>query len=160
MFHQYGQQLAERDSELNDLVKVDLGGGLFSKPGYINIDVENADIIHDLNEGIPLPDNSVGVINANHVLAHLKDPIKTMSEIYRVLCDGVGHLLRFLLLMVEEHFKTQHMSAIGIKIVFGIIPEQTKHNLLKILLLNFKNLDWKLIGGMIILQSQQHGYVL
>jgi len=88
LFHQYGQQLAERDAELNDLMKVDLGGGLFPRPGYVTIDIEGADITHDLNEGIPLPDNSVGVINASHVLAHLKDPIKTMSEIYRVLCDG------------------------------------------------------------------------
>jgi len=88
LFHQYGQQLAERDAELNGLLKVDIGGGLFPRPGYITIDQEGADITCDLNEGIPLPDNSVGVINASHVIEHLKDPVKTMSEIHRVLCDG------------------------------------------------------------------------
>lgn len=88
LFHQYGQVLAERDADLNGLMKVDIGGGLFSRPGYITIDQCDADIICDLNDGIPLPDNSVGVINASHIIEHLKDPIKTMSEIYRVLSDG------------------------------------------------------------------------
>jgi predicted SAM-dependent methyltransferase len=41
-----------------------------------------------LNQGIPLPDNSVGVLNASHVIEHLKDPIKTMREIHRVLAHG------------------------------------------------------------------------
>ena len=49
---------------------------------------EGADITCDLNEGIPLPDNSVGVINASHVIEHLRDPIKTMREIHRVLVHG------------------------------------------------------------------------
>jgi len=86
--YQYAFQLAERDAELNNLLKVDLGGGLFPKSGYLTIDQQDADINCDLNDGIPLPDNSVGVINASHVIEHLKDPIKTMSEIHRVLCDG------------------------------------------------------------------------
>ena len=88
LFHQYGQQLAERDADLNGLMKVDLGGGLFPKPGYVTIDQKGADIIHDLNEGIPLPDNSVAVINAQHILQKVHDKTKIMSEIYRVLCDG------------------------------------------------------------------------
>lgn len=88
LFHQYGQALAERDADLNNLLKVDLGGGLYPRPGYLTLDMQDADVICDLNEGIPLPDNSVGVINASHVLEHLKDPIKSMSEIYRVLVDG------------------------------------------------------------------------
>lgn len=88
LFHQYGQALAERDADLNGHLKVDIGGGLFPRPGYLTVDKYDADIICDLDEGIPLPDNSVGVINASHVLEHLKDPIKSMSEIYRVLCDG------------------------------------------------------------------------
>jgi glycosyltransferase involved in cell wall biosynthesis len=88
LFHQYGQALAERDADLNGLLKVDIGGGLFPRPGYLTVDKYDADVICDLDDGIPLPDNSVGVINASHVLEHLKDPVKSMSEIYRVLCDG------------------------------------------------------------------------
>jgi len=88
MFYKYAYTLAERDADLNNLLKIDMGGGLFPLKGYKTIDQQDADIICDLNNGIPLDDNSVGVINASHVIEHLKDPIKTMSEIYRVLCDG------------------------------------------------------------------------
>jgi O-antigen biosynthesis protein len=82
------QLLAERDADLKGLHKIDLGGGIDSRPGYITIDQEGSDIVCDLNDGIPLPDNSVGVINASHVLEHLKDPLKSMKEIHRVLVHG------------------------------------------------------------------------
>ena len=85
---QYAYQLAERDAELKGLLKVDMGGGLFPRPGYLTVDQEGADITCDLNDGIPLPDNSVGVLNASHVIEHLRDPIKTMREIHRVLAHG------------------------------------------------------------------------
>ena len=71
-----------------NLMKVDLGGGLFPREGYVTIDQKNGDITADLNEGIPLPDSSVGVIHASHVIEHLKDPLKTMTEIHRVLAHG------------------------------------------------------------------------
>jgi len=87
-FKQYAQQLAERDAELKGLKKIDIGGGLNPLPGYKTIDLYDADIIADLNKGIPLEDNSVGVLNASHVIEHLKDPIKTMREIHRVLAHG------------------------------------------------------------------------
>ena len=85
---QYAYELAERDADLNGLLKVDIGGGLFPRKGYLTIDQEGADITCDLNDGIPLPDNSVGVLNASHVVEHLRDPIKTMREIHRVLAHG------------------------------------------------------------------------
>jgi glycosyltransferase involved in cell wall biosynthesis len=88
-FHnQYAQLLAERDADLNGLLKVDIGGGLFPRNGYTTIDLEDADIVADLNDGIPLEDNSVGVLNASHIIEHLRDPIKTMREIHRVLAHG------------------------------------------------------------------------
>lgn len=88
MFHKYGYQIAERDADLRGLLKVDIGGGIDGRAGYMKIDQEGGDINCDLNDGIPLPDNSVGVINASHVLEHLKDPLKSMREIHRVLVDG------------------------------------------------------------------------
>lgn len=88
LHNQYAQLLAERDADLNGLLKVDIGGGLFPRAGYTTIDMEDADIICDLNEGIPLEDNSVGVLNASHIIEHLRDPIKTMREIHRVLAHG------------------------------------------------------------------------
>lgn len=88
MCHQWAQQLAERDADLNGKMKVDLGGGLNSRPGYVTIDQEGGDITCDLNDGIPLEDNSVGVLNASHIIEHLRDPLKTMREIHRVLHHG------------------------------------------------------------------------
>lgn len=88
MYYRYGYQLAERDADLTGLMKVDIGGGIDGRKGYTTIDQADADIICDLNDKIPLPDNSVGVLNASHVLEHLKDPIHSMREIHRVLADG------------------------------------------------------------------------
>jgi glycosyltransferase involved in cell wall biosynthesis len=88
LHNQYAQLLAERDADLKSLMKIDIGGGLFPREGYTTIDQEDGDITCDLNDGIPLPDNSVGVINASHVIEHLRDPIKTMREIHRVLAHG------------------------------------------------------------------------
>ncbi|AEC53036.1 glycosyl transferase [Synechococcus phage S-CRM01] len=84
----WSRRLAERDAELNGKLKVDIGGGMNPRPGYITIDQEDGEITCDLNNGIPLEDNSVGVLNASHVLEHLKDPIKSMREIHRVLHHG------------------------------------------------------------------------
>jgi SAM-dependent methyltransferase len=80
--------LAVRFADMNGLKKIDLCGG-FNKPnGFLSIDKENGDIIHDLEAGIPLPDNSAGVIRAYDALEHIKDSRFLMSEIHRVLVPG------------------------------------------------------------------------
>lgn len=80
--------LADRFCQLNDLPKIDLCGG-FNKPkGYIGIDLKNADVVADLNKGIPFSDNSVGVVRAYDALEHLTDKRKIMEEIHRVLVPG------------------------------------------------------------------------
>ena len=86
--YHYAQALAERDATLNNKFKVELGGGRNPLPYYLNIDQRHGDIKHDLNQGIPLEDNSVGVINASHIIEHLYDKQKTMAEIHRVLHHG------------------------------------------------------------------------
>jgi glycosyltransferase involved in cell wall biosynthesis len=89
LHNQYARALAERDADLKGLLKVDIGGGLNPYPGYTTVDMrKSADYICDLNEGIPLPDNSVGVLNASHILEHLHDKTKIMGEIHRVLAHG------------------------------------------------------------------------
>ena len=86
---QYARELAERDADLRGLKKVDIGGCLNPYPGYFTVDLrDTADIKADLNDGIPLPDNSVGVLNASHIIEHLHDKTKIMSEIHRVLAHG------------------------------------------------------------------------
>jgi glycosyltransferase involved in cell wall biosynthesis len=89
LFNQYARKLAEKDADIRGLLKVDIGGGLNPYPDYTTVDLrETADYVHDLNDGIPLPDNSVGVLNASHILEHLHDKTKIMGEIHRVLAHG------------------------------------------------------------------------
>lgn len=89
MFDNNIRGIVEKEADDKGLKKIDIGGGLNPYPGYETVDIrENADYVADLNEGIPLEDNSVWVLNAHHILEHLKDPIKSMSEIHRVLAHG------------------------------------------------------------------------
>lgn len=89
LFNQYAWDLACKDARDRGLKIVELGGGINPRSGTdINIDMEEGNLQHDLNDGIPLPDNSVGVIYASHILEHLHDKHKIMCEIHRVLADG------------------------------------------------------------------------
>lgn len=73
---------------LNENVKmVELGCGRKKTPGYIGIDrfpLPGVDIVADLNEGLPLEDNSIDIVYASHSLEHLNDISNIMSEIYRI----------------------------------------------------------------------------
>jgi len=80
--------LSCRFADIHGLKKIDLCGG-FNKPdGFLSIDKFNGDIIHNLEVGIPLQDNSVGIIRANDALEHIKNSQFLMSEIHRVLAKG------------------------------------------------------------------------
>ena len=78
--------------------KIDLGGGEFPRQGFLNIDNSTVnpinghsytpDIIHDLNEGIPFPDNFIDEVSSSHNLEHLKDPVFCLKEIVRVCKNG------------------------------------------------------------------------
>lgn len=80
--------LSERWATDNDLLLVDLGGATGKPAGYLGVDLHDADIIHDLREGLPFRDNTVGVVRAYDILEHLSDSVHIMNEIYRVLTPG------------------------------------------------------------------------
>lgn len=88
LLNKWQQRLAERDADLKGLRKIDIGGGLYPREGYETVDIKNGDIIADLNKIWPFGDNEIGVINASHVLEHLRDTRHSMKEIHRVLTDG------------------------------------------------------------------------
>jgi predicted SAM-dependent methyltransferase len=78
--------------------RIDLGGGEFPKEGFVNIDkyTKNPinghsytpDIQHDLNEGIPFPDNFIDEIYTSHFIEHVVNPVFLMDEIWRVCKNG------------------------------------------------------------------------
>lgn len=88
----YREQLAIRWAKDNNLRILDLGGSIACPNGYESVDIEKADVVCDLNESWPFKDGEVGVIRASHIFEHLKNPIHTMNEAYRVLAGG-GWLL-------------------------------------------------------------------
>jgi SAM-dependent methyltransferase len=92
-YNKYINDLATRWATDNGLRKLDLGGRFNAWKGYETVDLLDADIVMDLNEDWDdIPDNSVGVIKAYHIIEHLKDPIHFFNEAYRVLAPG-GFLL-------------------------------------------------------------------
>lgn len=88
IYDQYSESLAERSAELRGLYKIEIGGRMFSKPGFTTVDLKDADVLADLNHQWPFADSSVGVIRAMDVIEHLKDPLHTMKEISRILAPG------------------------------------------------------------------------
>jgi len=69
------------------MTKLNLGSGNSRYDGFLNLDISeefSPDIVCDLSQGIPLKDNSVDEINANHIIGHLSDTIFVMNETYRV----------------------------------------------------------------------------
>ncbi|MFD0681938.1 MULTISPECIES: methyltransferase domain-containing protein [unclassified Paenibacillus] len=68
-------------------MKIDIGCGLDKAPGFFGIDrqlLPGVDLVWDLNEAIPLPDNSVDFVMASRSLPYVQDLHKVMSELYRL----------------------------------------------------------------------------
>jgi glycosyltransferase involved in cell wall biosynthesis len=87
-YDRYIYPMVEKWATDNGVRKIDLCGGHSKPEGYESIDLRNADITADLNNDWPLEDNSVGVLRAHDAIEHLKDPIHTMNEAWRVLRHG------------------------------------------------------------------------
>jgi SAM-dependent methyltransferase len=85
VYNQYIFQLAEKFATDQQLELVDLCGGIDAPPGYLPLDKT---LGHDLDEAWPLRDSSVGILRAYDAIEHLRDPIHTMNEAYRVLAPG------------------------------------------------------------------------
>jgi len=63
--------------------KLELGG--FKREGWTTVNIENADIKHNLNNfPYPFKDNSIDELMIIHTLEHLDNPKQVISEIYRI----------------------------------------------------------------------------
>ncbi|UBF26255.1 methyltransferase domain-containing protein [Kovacikia minuta CCNUW1] len=66
---------------------IDLGCGTHKQEGFIGVDVTDApgvDVVADLNQRFPFPDNSADIVRAYDTVEHLHDRIHTMNEIWRI----------------------------------------------------------------------------
>ncbi len=88
LYDQYIEALALSWADHHGLGKYDLGGRFGRQKQYVSVDRQDADVIADLNEPWPMEDSSVGVIRAFDVFEHLRNPLHTMTELYRVLAPG------------------------------------------------------------------------
>jgi len=85
LYERYIDRLALRFAEESRLRAVDLCAGDTREPPYEPFDIA---LGHDLDRPWPMADSSVGVIRATDAIEHLKDPVHTMNEAYRVLAPG------------------------------------------------------------------------
>ena len=71
---------------------LDLGCGRNKAPGSIGVDSNRdataADVIADLNQALPFPDDSFDEVRAIHVIEHVDDIVRTIAEIHRIARDG------------------------------------------------------------------------
>ena len=88
-YHIYKEQMVLRWAEDNNLLAIDLGGGINPRTGYKTADLrENADYIMDLDGQWQWQENSVGVFRAADTLEHLKNPVAVMNKAYDALAPG------------------------------------------------------------------------
>ena len=77
-------------------IRLDIGGGGNPNPGFVNIDMlplKEVDIVWDLETfPWPIPDESVTIATASHVLEHINPHkgvfIEFMNQVWRVLQKG------------------------------------------------------------------------
>lgn len=68
-------------------MRIDIGCGSSKEAGYLGIDRiagPDVDIVCDISQGIPLPDNIAEFVMASRVLPYMEDLYAVMSEIHRI----------------------------------------------------------------------------
>jgi len=74
---------------MNKKDKLNLGCGANKKEDFINLDwnpLAMPDVLHNLNQfPYPFEDNSMSLIEADHVLEHAEAPFLVMKELHRIL---------------------------------------------------------------------------
>ncbi|WP_200931618.1 hypothetical protein [Paenibacillus sp. Leaf72] len=69
------------------MMKLDLGCGASKHPDFYGIDcrpLDGVDLVWDVNNGIPLPDNSIEWVLASRSLPYVQDLHAVLKEIYRI----------------------------------------------------------------------------
>ena len=78
--------------------KLNAGCGRYPKHGYLNVDLRRdsgADVLCDLSAGSwPFKDEQFALVECDHVLEHLPDPLVAMREVHRILERGGRAVIR------------------------------------------------------------------
>ncbi len=74
-------------------IRLNLGGGFSHYEGFLTVDqLPTADVVHDITQPLPFPDNSVDELFASHVIEHF--PMWQIQDLLqdwcRVLIPGTG----------------------------------------------------------------------
>jgi predicted O-linked N-acetylglucosamine transferase (SPINDLY family) len=81
----------QQDVNNHETLRVDIGCGDRKPDNFVGVDVCSGlgvDIVADLNQRFPFPDNSVDELRAYDTIEHLVDRIHTMNEIWRICKNG------------------------------------------------------------------------
>jgi SAM-dependent methyltransferase len=77
----------ERPVHRYDDIKVDICCGERKPEGFVGVDRyagKTVDIVHDLNKSFPFEDSTAVEVRCHDALEHLRDPIRTMNELWRI----------------------------------------------------------------------------
>lgn len=88
VYERHIEPVARRWAYDKGLLTIDLCSGDSRPDSYLTVDRQDADIECDLEGRWEFEDDSVGVIRAVDAIEHLRSPIHTMNEAWRVLQHG------------------------------------------------------------------------
>ena len=86
-------------TKIDNITRIDVGCGYSKLKGYVGIDIRDCgqQIIWDVRDGLPFPDESLDAVFSCHFLEHLTDTesVAFLKEVSRVLKVGgiTGHRL-------------------------------------------------------------------
>jgi predicted SAM-dependent methyltransferase len=100
-------------SQFPIMLEIGCGDAAHRSKKHIGLDIIDygQEFVWNIEEGIPLPDNSVSHIHCSHVLEHLEDLIGVINEMHRVLIPG-GEL--YAIVPSQEHEKAYVPSHIRV----------------------------------------------
>ncbi len=118
------------------MIKLNLGCGVFYKPGYVNIDLSEKDVADEVQNVAELKyeSNTVDVIEASHIIEHF-DIIHlpyVLAEWFRVLKpDGVlyietPNLLKSIITLKPKNYESKKLTY---QFLFGIDYEGNSHKM-------------------------------
>lgn len=94
--------------------KIDIGCGHKCRPGFIGIDIRDKgqDLLWDVRQGLPFPDNSIKYVYSSHFIEHLTDSEfrNLIVEIIRVCAPGATLQLSCPHLSTVEAYYHGHVS--------------------------------------------------